>query len=176
MRSDQQRLPSFALQLETRIHVLAQELTQRNFCCATAESCTGGMAGAALTAVSGASAWFVGGIISYANSIKEHVLGVPATILETYGAVSQECVSHMALGACRVTGADIAVAISGIAGPGGGTPYKPVGLVYFGFAMQHMSITQHYWIPGQRAYIRTAAVGIAVNGLIDMLRSSAPRT
>lgn len=97
-----------------------------------AESCTGGMISHMMTSVAGCSAYYLGSVTSYANQVKEKVLGVPAEIIEKYGAVSSECVAKMAEGARRITGSDYSVATSGIAGPGGGTEDKPVGLVWIG--------------------------------------------
>lgn len=96
----------------------------------TAESCTGGLVGHLLTNVAGSSEYFWGGIISYDNSIKQNVLGVPLEVLETVGAVSPECAIAMAHGTIRVMSTDMGISTTGIAGPGGATPGKPVGLVY----------------------------------------------
>ena len=101
-----------------------------------AESCTGGMIASLMTSVPGASAYFLGSVTSYANSVKENVLGVPSEIIREYGAVSSECVAEMAKGVRRLTGSDYAVATSGIAGPGGGTETKPVGLVWIGVSSE----------------------------------------
>jgi PncC family amidohydrolase len=98
--------------------------------CATAESCTGGLVGHLLTEISGCSAYFLGGAIVYSNEIKAHVLGVDQQTLDTEGAVSYATAKQMAAGALRLYGVDVAVAITGIAGPGGGSPTKPVGLVF----------------------------------------------
>ena len=98
----------------------------------TAESCTGGMISSLITSVPGSSEYFLGSVTSYANSVKENVLGVPSKIIEEYGAVSSECVSAMAEGVRRLTGSDYSVATSGIAGPGGGSDQKPVGTVWIG--------------------------------------------
>ncbi len=99
-----------------------------------AESCTGGLLSKSLTDVPGASAVYDGGVTSYANEIKTRLLGVEKSVLDTYGAVSRKCAEQMANGARHLFGADIAVSVTGIAGPGGGTPDKPVGLVYVGIA------------------------------------------
>lgn len=103
----------------------------------TAESCTGGMISSLITSVPGSSEYFLGSVTSYANSVKENVLGVPSKIIEEYGAVSSECVSAMAEGVRRLTGSDYSVATSGIAGPGGGSNQKPVGTVWIGVS-SHM--------------------------------------
>ncbi len=110
--------------------IIGQLLLHQHLTLATAESCTGGLIGHRLTEVPGSSEYFLGGIIAYSNEIKEHVLGVSHATLETYGAVSAETAIEMARGARRVLGADIAVSVTGIAGPGGGTAAKPIGLTY----------------------------------------------
>lgn len=125
--------------------------------CATAESCTGGMIGSLITAVPGSSDVYLGGVVSYANSVKENVLGVSSEILEVYGAVSEECAREMALGAKKLTGADIAVSVTGIAGPGGGSVEKPVGLVWFGVAVDGGVRCEKAIFAGSRADIRKAA-------------------
>lgn len=114
-----------ALSQEVGKHFLAAQLT-----CATAESCTGGLVGHLLTEIAGSSAYFMGGAIVYSNEIKAHVLGVSEQTLDTDGAVSYATAKQMAAGALRLYDVDVAVAITGIAGPGGGSPTKPVGLVY----------------------------------------------
>lgn len=114
---------------------LSEKLTRSGYRMATAESCTGGMIGAWCTALAGSSLWFGGGIIAYANEVKEQVLGVPATVLAVHGAVSEAVVRHMAFGALRVCGVQAAVAVSGVAGPGGGSAEKPVGTVWTASAL-----------------------------------------
>ena len=109
---------------------------------ATAESCTGGMIGTTLTSIPGASDVFLGGIISYANSAKETLLGVPKETLASHGAVSKESAEAMAQGAQKALGATLAVSVTGIAGPGGGTAEKPVGTVYIGISFK--DITQSF--------------------------------
>ena len=117
--------------LEYRVGEL---LAQRGLTVATAESCTGGLIGHLLTNVSGSSIYVLGGIIAYSNEIKQALLGVSAATLERYGAVSEPTALEMARGARQRFGADVAVSATGIAGPTGGTPDKPVGLVYVGLA------------------------------------------
>jgi len=126
--------------------------------CATAESCTGGGVGSAITAVPGSSAVFLGGIISYANAVKENVLGVRAETLATVGAVSSETAEQMAVGARRLTKADIAVSLTGIAGPDGGSDEKPVGLVWFGLATPQGVRSEKCLFRGDRASVREQAV------------------
>ena len=112
--------------------LVADGLRERGLTIAVAESCTGGLLGARLTERPGSSDYFVGGVISYANAVKMGLLGVPAGMLAQYGAVSEEVAGAMAEGARAATGADYALAVSGVAGPDGGTPDKPVGLVFVG--------------------------------------------
>lgn len=117
-------------------NALLEACRARGLSLATAESCTGGGVGGAITAIAGSSDVFQGGIISYSNAVKQGVLGVPASVLKTVGAVSEECAKAMAEGASRVLNAGAAVSITGIAGPGGGSTQKPVGLVIFGFVTE----------------------------------------
>ncbi len=126
--------------------------------CATAESCTGGGVGAALTSVAGSSEVFLGGVISYANSVKRGVLGVDEATLETVGAVSAETAAQMAEGARRLVGSDLAVSVTGIAGPGGGSAEKPVGLVWFGLATKAGVRTEKAIFQGTRERVREQAV------------------
>ncbi len=108
----------------------ARVLQREGLWLAVAESCTGGLLGAHITDEPGASSYFRGGVIAYANEVKEGLLGVPAELIRAHGAVSSECARAMATGVLGVLSADVALAVTGIAGPGGGTPEKPVGLVY----------------------------------------------
>lgn len=110
------------------------KLVERNITLATAESCTGGSLGKIITSVPGVSAIYGYGFITYANEAKENILGVSHETLESHGAVSYQTAQEMALGARKAAGSDIAVSVTGIAGPGGGTPEKPVGLVYIAIA------------------------------------------
>ena len=134
--------------------------------CATAESCTGGGVGSAITSVAGSSAVFLGGVISYSNEVKVNVLGVSQESLARVGAVSSEVAAQMASGAKRVIGSDFAVSLTGIAGPGGGSEEKPVGLVWFGFASPNGVVAESHVFPGDRAQIRAAAVEHALELLL----------
>jgi nicotinamide-nucleotide amidase len=145
-------------------------LRQRGLTLAVAESCTGGALGGRITSVSGASEYFLGGVISYDNRIKEELLGVPAKLLQQHGAVSEECAKEMADGVRRTTGADIGISITGIAGPGGGTPDKPVGLVYIGISAPQFATTAVRGILGSdREMIRIRATTQALLILRDYL-------
>ena len=146
---------------------LVRELSRRGFSCATAESCTGGGVGKAITSAAGASAVYLGGVVSYANDAKRDILGVPAEILAEKGAVSRECASAMASGARRLFKADIAVSTTGIAGPGGGSAQKPVGLVWFAVASRRGVRAGKAVFKGGRAAVRTAAVAHALELLLD---------
>ena len=150
----------------TTAEKLVQTLIERKLTCATAESCTGGGVGYAITGVAGSSAVFWGGIISYDNSVKRDVLGVPEEVLATKGAVSSECAAAMAEGARRRLNTDLAVSITGIAGPGGGSAEKPVGLVWFGLASKTGTTTEKKIFPGNREAVRTAAIEHAIGLLL----------
>ena len=142
----------------TQAERLVEFLKARGLKCATAESCTGGGIGAAITSVPGASDVFLGGVVSYANEVKRDVLGVSQATLDSVGAVSGETAAQMAAGARRLTKADLAVSVTGIAGPGGGTPEKPVGLVWFGLATERGVRTEKALFVGDRETVRAKAV------------------
>ena len=148
------------------------ELKERGLTCATAESCTGGSVGGAITAVPGSSAVFLGGVISYANEVKRDVLGVSQEILDAHGAVSPECAERMAAGARNLLKADLAVSLTGIAGPDGGSAEKPVGLVWFGLAAPDGVRTEKRVFGGDRSAVRAQAV----NHALGMLLSAADAT
>jgi len=141
-------------------------MVRRGVTCATAESCTGGGVGFALTSVAGSSSVFLGGVTSYANSVKTGVLGVSPETLQSVGAVSPEVASQMASGVKRLLGSDYAVSLTGIAGPGGGSAEKPVGLVWFGLAAPDGVKTESRVFQGDRAAVRAAAVGHALELLL----------
>jgi nicotinamide-nucleotide amidase len=147
---------------------LGKALQRRGLRVATAESCTGGLIAGAITDVAGSSGWFDRGFVTYSNDAKIGMLGVRAETLETQGAVSEATAAEMATGALARSGADLAVAVTGIAGPDGGSPAKPVGTVCFAWAQRDGLIateTQHF--PGDRAVVRRASVDVALQGLID---------
>lgn len=144
---------------------LVELLKARGLTCATAESCTGGGVGSAITAVPGSSAVFAGGVISYSNKVKRDVLGVAADILQNVGAVSPETAAQMAEGARRLLKTDLAVSLTGIAGPDGGSEEKPVGLVWFGLATKDGVRTEKCIFRGDRAQVRAQAVTHALGML-----------
>jgi len=152
--------------LETRI---GQLLLERGLTLAVAESCTGGLIGHRITGVPGSSDYFLGGIIAYANAVKTKLLGVSLDTLDVAGAVSRETVLEMAIGARRSLAADIAVSASGIAGPAGGTPSKPVGTVWIGLAAPDGAWARLFHFPGDRAYNQAAAADAALALLLDYL-------
>ena len=147
--------------------VVLDRLRQRGQSVAVAESCTGGGLGAALAAVPGASDVFLGGVIAYANRVKQQVLGVPEALLETHGAVSDPVAEAMAEGARRLTGADWGLAITGVAGPGGGSEQKPVGLVHIAVAGPQGCSSEglRFGTSRGRAWIQTLSAGEALNRL-----------
>jgi len=132
-----------------------------------AESCTGGNVAHRITSVPGSSTYFLGGVVSYANSAKTTLLGVSTELLDRYGAVSAECAAAMASGARSAFRSDIAVSTTGIAGPEGGASTKPVGLVYFGLATDTETQTEHRQFSGSRAEIIEAASAFALDLLVQ---------
>ncbi len=143
---------------------------------ATAESCTGGWIAKAITDVDGSSTCFGYGVVSYSNDAKVSLLGVHPHTLAKHGAVSRQTVSEMSTGALDLSGADIAVAVSGIAGPGGGSSSKPVGTVWFGWASRAAKAvnvdTELHLFDGERDDVRRETVALAIKGLLQRLRSS----
>ena len=159
---------------DEELHQLAIELGDRlrarGWMLATAESCTGGWVGQLVTAIPGSSQWYERGFITYANAAKVEMLGVPEAALATYGAVSEETAAAMAAGALANSHAQAALAISGIAGPGGGTPQKPVGLVCYGWALADGTVMSSTCrLDGDREEIRSRAVAAALRGLIELI-------
>lgn len=158
--------------------LIAPLLRQRRLKLAVAESCTGGLIGDRVTDVPGSSDYFVGGVIAYAYEVKADVLGVPWGLLAQYGAVSRETVLEMARGVCELLNADLAVAVSGIAGPGGGLPNKPVGLTWIGLCAGDFSTARCYIWQGSRtenkAQSAEAALQLVYDYLTDHLYTDQP--
>lgn len=146
---------------------LADALKERGWFAATAESCTGGLAAAALTSLAGSSEWFRGGVVAYDNSVKTRLLTVPEAMLQTHGAVSQEVVLRMALGVRDLLGAQAALAVSGVAGPGGGTRLKPVGTVCIASATKGAAGAQTFLFTGDRESVRRQSVLMALEMLLE---------
>lgn len=139
---------------------------------ATAESCTGGMVAAAITSVPGSSAVLDRGFVTYSNAAKTELLGVPAALINAVGAVSEEVARHMAQGAKQRAGTSLAVSVTGIAGPDGGSPEKPVGTVWFGLATADGQVFAHHRLfPGDRQAIRAASTLYALQLLWDGVKS-----
>jgi PncC family amidohydrolase len=134
---------------------------------ATAESCTGGMIGQLLTGVSGASAVYKGGVISYTNEVKQNVLGADAKLLEDIGAVSAPVAEAMAVGVRKVLSADMAVSVTGLAGPGGDEFGNPVGTVFIGFACENKSEVKEYHFTGDREAVRQQAAEAALRLIME---------
>lgn len=155
---------------ETMEGVVGKLLTNRGMTLSTAESCTGGMVGARLTSTPGSSAYYLGGGVTYANDLKEKLLGVDPNILQEHGAVSEACARAMAEGARARFGSDLAVAVTGIAGPGGGSPDKPVGTIYFALATPEGTFHRCRSFRPDRDAIRLAATTTALNLIRRYLR------
>lgn len=144
-------------------------LQQKQQTVCTAESCTGGGIGYAITEVAGSSAWFNGGLITYTNALKQKLLSVDANVLKKFGAVSQACVEQMAFGALEVCDSDWSVAVSGVAGPGGGTVDKPVGLVWMAIARGENCWAWYEKFNGDRAEVRLKTLNAVLEKLINLI-------
>ncbi|TEW54578.1 CinA family protein [Psychromonas sp. RZ22] len=152
--------------------LLGEKLTNAGLVATTAESCTGGGVAYAITEISGSSLWFDRSFITYSNGAKSQMLDVDPSLISEFGAVSKEVVNAMAIGAVKNSDADIAVAISGIAGPGGGTEEKPVGTVCIAWYNAHSGHkAESYLFVGDRSEVRTQAIRLALLGLIDNIES-----
>ena len=164
------------LPVEESILRIAAECRRRGILFGTAESCTGGMIAARVTDVAGISEVFAGGVVSYANEVKTRLLGVPAETLARHGAVSAETARAMAEGACRSLGCGAAVSVTGIAGPGGGSPEKPVGTVFEAVGIEGWGVTvrRFEWSGMSREEVRAHAVRAALSFLAEELSRSRP--
>lgn len=154
--------------------LLAKLLQERQWMLATAESCTGGMIAAACTDLAGSSVWFERGFVSYSNAAKTELLGVLPELISQHGAVSEAVVRAMAQGALTHSRAEVSVAVTGVAGPGGGSADKPVGTVWFGWATPAGVVTETRCFGGDRAAVRSATVGHALIRLLELLKALPP--
>jgi len=150
---------------------IATELTKNNMTLSTAESCTGGMIGGSITSLAGSSLFFKGGVIAYSNEIKINTLGVNERTICEFGAVSSQTVEEMVRGVCALLKTDCAISVSGIAGPGGGTIDKPVGLVYIGIKVHDMVSSHRHIFCGNRHQIRMTTVRTSLCYLASILKN-----
>ena len=147
----------------------AERLLKKGWMLATAESCTGGLIAGACTDLAGSSAWFERGFVTYSNAAKTEMLGVDAALIATHGAVSEPVARAMAEGAAARSGARVSVAVTGVAGPTGGSPDKPVGTVWFGWSVDGRVRTERRRFEGDRAAVRSATVRCALQALVVLL-------
>jgi PncC family amidohydrolase len=155
-------------------YIIKDLMISRGLKLATAESCTGGLVGHRITNVAGSSDYYLGGAIAYAYEAKEIMLGVNKDTLLEFGAVSQETVLEMACGIRNRLNSDLSVAISGIAGPGGGLPHKPVGTVWFGFCAPQGVWARIFLFPGDREEVKAASAETALQAVLRYLETDEP--
>ncbi len=148
---------------------LGKDLAERKLTLSAAESCTGGLMSSRITDIPGSSEYFRGGVVAYQNDVKERILGVPHEVIAKHGVISEETVTAMAAGCRRLFASDIAVAITGLAGPGGGTAEKPVGLVYIGLATNAGVVAHRYQWNGDRIQNKKKAVDTAITLILEAL-------
>jgi len=146
-------------------------LTEKNITLSIAESCTGGMVGSLLTSMPGSSDFFLGGVITYSNRSKEDILHVSRSILERYGAVSKETAQEMAVGVMNLFDSDVSASVTGIAGPGGGTDLKPVGLVFTAVSDGKITDTRKHLFEGNRTTVRASAAEAVLLHIEDLVRN-----
>ena len=155
--------------MQRQCELVANLLLENDWFLSTAESCTGGMIAAACTDLAGSSTWFERGFVTYSNAAKTELLGVDAALINTHGAVSEPVARAMATGALQHSHAQVSVAVTGVAGPGGGSADKPVGAVWFGFAFASGVTTEMCHFEGDRAAVRQAAVHHALTRLAELI-------
>jgi nicotinamide-nucleotide amidase len=153
---------------------LAEILQKKGWRMASAESCTGGLIAGACTDLSGSSNWFERGFVTYSNAAKTEMLGVDAALIEAHGAVSEPVARAMAIGALRHSHAQVSVAVTGVAGPTGGSLDKPVGTVWFGWCVAETSTSEMHRFAGDRAAVRLQTVQLALTRLVELLDVAAP--
>lgn len=156
-------------EIERQSRLVADLMLKNGWMLATAESCTGGLIAGACTSLAGSSSWFERGFVTYSNEAKAESLGVDPALIAEHGAVSEKVARAMAFGAVRHSRARVGVAVTGIAGPTGGSPDKPVGLVWFGFQVDGLLSSESRVFPGDRAAVRTATVLHALQRLVVLL-------
>ncbi len=165
-------MENILLKTEKLKQKLFELLKEKNLKISTAESCTGGMIGACLTSIPGISSYYGYGFVTYSNEAKQKLIGVKEETLNKFGAVSAQTVLEMAEGALKVSRADIAVSVSGIAGPGGGTKEKPVGLVYIGLAYKEKQLFNKFIFKGNRDEVRQQTVNMAFEMIIKQIEEN----
>ena len=158
--------------LEAVLTQISESLLARGWMLATAESCTGGLIAGACTALAGSSQWFERGFVSYSNAAKTELLGVPAALIAAHGAVSEPVARAMAEGAVARSHAQVALAVTGVAGPSGGTPAKPVGTVWFGWQVDGQTHSEVQHFAGNRAAVRAQTVQHALQRLRGLLAAA----
>ena len=151
------------------VRQLAERLSQKQLKICTAESCTGGLIAKSFTDLAGSSVWFERGFVTYSDAAKTEMLGVPASLVEDYGAVSEAVANAMASGALEHSAADWAIAVTGVAGPDGGREEKPVGTVWIAHACKHHIIAKKYLFPGDRDAVRQATLIQAIETQLSLL-------
>jgi len=159
------------LDVPALVELLADVLQRKRWMMATAESCTGGLIAGACTDLSASSNWFERGFVTYSNEAKTELLGVDAALIQAHGAVSEEVARAMASGAVEHSKAQVAVAVTGVAGPTGGSPEKPVGTVWFGWSVNGQVRTERRLFDGDRATVRAATVRHGLQTLAEILQS-----
>lgn len=162
-------LPKQTLLAPTPAALVADLMLKKGLFLATAESCTGGLISAACTDLAGSSAWFERGFVTYSNEAKTELLGVDAALIRQHGAVSEPVARAMAVGAIARSRAQVAVAVTGVAGPTGGSPDKPVGTVWFGWSVRGEVSTERMCFDGDRAAVRAATVQHALTRIVALL-------
>ncbi|QHE94091.1 nicotinamide-nucleotide amidohydrolase family protein [Pandoraea fibrosis] len=167
MVSEQNLLAQLSIKVGNRLREERLMLT-------TAESCTGGLVATAITDISGSSEWFERGFVTYSNQAKSEMIGVPAELIEKHGAVSEPVARAMAEGALLNSRAQLSLSITGVAGPGGGTPDKPVGMVCFGWSNRVTTLVETKQFKGDRTQVRSQAAQYALRGVIELLDKAEP--
>jgi nicotinamide-nucleotide amidase len=166
--------PSHEAELTALVEQLAQRLLALGWRLSTAESCTGGLIAAACTELAGSSEWFERGFVSYSNAAKTELLGVDAALIERHGAVSEEVARAMVQGAISQSHAQVALAVTGVAGPSGGSAAKPIGTVWFGWATPAGVVSEMRRFNGDRRHVRQATVLHALERLLALVKPAAP--